>query len=292
MRRPRYSDTAFPDRSKRSSSTDTGTMPEPQDSSRSNFWMYSVVAIVLTTAVASAISMSLRAADAEADESHEYVHPKRATTVRPTQCSCSEKSGSNGVDHDDGSPLERRRLTAFEPKQATAGGGNSSAVERLGDKEGASLDHGAPQEHVGEATKAFLGRKALKIGPGRRKEDARTSPTSRTPTKNDAVTGAVPEVQTRPKLGQPVLATSSSSATSKSDAGTNDKSVTSGTSFLPLKPAANAKRAFVGLPLKQLANEYPERETQNAAAKGDVVGTSGHANVSNGTAPFSEDHSP
>ncbi|KAL1468678.1 hypothetical protein MTO96_041324 [Rhipicephalus appendiculatus] len=281
--------------------------------------MYSVVAIVLTTAVASAISMSLRAADAEADESHEYVHPKRATTVRPTQCSCSEKSGSNGVDHDDGSPLERRRLTAFEPKQATvtegvntmatgspnksttvdgkdngtaAGGGNSSAVERLGDKEGASLDHGAPQEHVGEATKAFLGRKALKIGPGRRKEDARTSPTSRTPTKNDAVTGAVPEVQTRPKLGQPVLATSSSSATSKSDAGTNDKSFTSGTSFLPLKPAANAKRAFVGLPLKQLANEYPERETQNAAAKGDVVGTSGHANASNGTAPFSEDHSP
>ncbi|XP_037529086.1 uncharacterized protein DDB_G0271670-like [Rhipicephalus sanguineus] len=193
-RRPRYSDASFPNRSKRSSSTDTGTVPEPQGSSRSKFWLYSVATILLTTTMVSVISMSLRAADAEADESHKYVLPKKATTVVSKQCSCSEGSGTNAADHDDAAnPDLRRGLTSFEPKQGTAaegvdtratgsrhksatvggedklkaaGGGNASAVTTLRGNDDAVPDDGAPQKLAGKATKSFI---ALKIGPGRTK---------------------------------------------------------------------------------------------------------------------------
>ncbi|KAL3184575.1 hypothetical protein MRX96_031650 [Rhipicephalus microplus] len=309
-RRSRYSDTALPDRRKRASSTDTGTMPDPQ-SSKSKLWLYSMVAIVLTIALASAISGSLRAADAEADESHEYAHPKKATAVRPTQCPCSKNGGSNAADHDDGASLEHRRLTAFEPKQSTvavgvdtmttvsanksatvdgwdkvtaAGGGSGSTVERLGGKEGISLDHGVLQNHAGKATKTFVG---FKIGPGRRKESARASSTSRTTARNDAVAGVAREVLTQK---QPDPSTSPSSTTLNGT--TDDKTITPGPPFLPSKGVANAKRAVFWLPLKQLAKEYPEQGTPSAAAEGNVVGTSGNADFMTDTASVSEARSP
>ncbi|KAL3211831.1 hypothetical protein MRX96_036252 [Rhipicephalus microplus] len=260
--------------------------------SKSKLWLYSVVAIVLTIALASVISGSLRAADAEADESHEYARPKKATAVRPTQCPCSKNGGSNAADHEDGASLEHRRLTKFEPKQATVpvgvdtmttvspsksatvdgwnkvtavGYGNASTVERLGGKESSSLYHGVPQNHAGKATKTLVG---FKIGPGRRKGSARASSTSRTKAKNDAVAGAAHEVPTQ-KQPDPTTSPLSTTLT----ATTHDKSVTPGPPFLPSKGVASAKRAVFGLPLKQLAKEYPERETPSAAAEGNVVGT-------------------
>lgn len=299
--RHRYSDTVYPGRRKRSSSTDAGVMTEPQSSS-SKFWLYSLLAIVLTATTASAISMSLRAADAETDEPRNYVLLKQATTTRPPQCNCANGSATNTANPDAVS-LDRRQFTTFEPQWRTAadgldrgaaggpdksgtvnpdkadvaaGGGNASAVEHVGGEYGGT-NKGVPQKVADKGSKSLV---AYKIGPGRRKHGARTSTASRTPAKNDTGTRAAREVRTHANEGHPDSA-AGLRPTLQHAAGTNEKNTTSQT-------AANVKHgvgeATVREPEKTLVNEYGDRQTPRAAARTDVNKTSDELGGSNAAA--------
>ncbi|XP_075524827.1 uncharacterized protein LOC142557102 [Dermacentor variabilis] len=209
----RRGDTPYPRRRKRSSSTDTEVAAVPK-SRGSKCWLYSVVAIVLTIATASAISVSLRAADVETDDSLEYVLAKQATTARPPHCGCANGSTTNAA-NPGAAPRgrRRRRLTTSEPRRRTsteildggAAGGNASAVERP-DGEYAVPDDGAARKVTRKATRSLV---AHKIGPGRRKHGAGPASTaSRTPPKNHTGTRApTRDVPTRAKRGQPNPAT-------------------------------------------------------------------------------------
>ncbi|XP_065300759.1 uncharacterized protein [Dermacentor albipictus] len=302
-RRLRYSDTVYPGRRKRPYCTNTGVMTEPESS---KFWLYSVVAIVLTATTASAISMSLRAADAETDEPRHYVLPKQATTSQPPQCKCANGSGTSTT-NSDVVPVDLRRLTTVEPqwlttadgsdrgaasgpfksgtaspdRAAAAGGGNATSDGHVGGED-ASAHDGVPQQVAEKAPKSLV---AYKIGPGRRKHGPRTSPTSGTPAKNDTGTRAARQVQTHANPAQPDSA-ARSRTTFKHATGTNEKTSTSKTTPLSSKTGAIVKHgieeATAGKPERPPVNEYGDRQTPRAAAKTDVGMTSGELGGSTG----------
>lgn len=305
-RKRRHSDTTYPRRRKRSSSTDTEVAAETQ-SRGSKFWLYSLVAIVLTIATASAISVSLHAADAETDEPSEYVLPKQATTRTP-QCSCANGSATNAANP--GAVAvprgrRRRRLTTSEPRRqrtstrspdgvaagapnetgtfapdkpaAAVGSGNASAVQRL-DGADAVPEDSAPREVARKVTRSLV---AYKIGPGRRKHGAEASTASRTPPKNHTGTRAPREVQRRAKQGQPNPATKATDErpTVKHAAGTNEETATS-------KTAAYAKPGVEEVADWEQEMKLVDRHgpTPSAAKKRGVGEASGEDGASNAAA--------
>ncbi|XP_077496338.1 uncharacterized protein LOC144107205 [Amblyomma americanum] len=170
----RYSDTVYPaaGRRKRSSSVDAGV--ETEEERNNKFCLYSVLAVILTVATASVISMSLRAGDSDGDEPHEYILPKQATTREP-QCRCNGGPNSTTAEPDsvtsrDGqhrAPAAEAQSTVTGP--AAAGGGAPGQPE---DGKAVESEGGLTQKLAGKATRAFV---AYKIGPGRRKPAAKVS---------------------------------------------------------------------------------------------------------------------
>ncbi|XP_065298584.2 platelet binding protein GspB-like [Dermacentor albipictus] len=289
-RRP--GDTPYPRRGKRSSSTDTEVAAAPK--SRGNkCWLYSVVAIVLIIATASAINASLRAVYVETDEPLEHVLPKQATTARPPHCGCANGSATNAANPGAAPRRRRRRLTTSERRRRTstelpdggAAGGNASAVERP-HGEDAVPDDGAARKVKRKATRSLV---AHKIRPARRKHGAgAVAPTaSRTPPKNRTGTRAAPlGVPTRAKRGRPNRATEAR-PTPKHAAGTSEE-----TSKATPRRSETVAYAEPGVEVaadweqeRKLVDGYGERDQPpSAAAERGAVEESGEVGASNAAA--------
>ncbi|KAL1425854.1 hypothetical protein MTO96_018836 [Rhipicephalus appendiculatus] len=276
----RHSDTTYRGRRRgSSSSTDTGTETEPEGKLGTKFWLYTVLAVMLTLATASAIGMSLRAAEAATEEPPEYTLPKpvaATTAAPPPQCNCANGSATANPDLRPGlassEPGRRRRRAKTEsPDNSTASGGNASDVERLNDEdgEGATVpDDGVPQKKVaGKATRSLV---AFKIGPGRRKNagEPATQPTPAIPNH----TGARKTSRPRARRGER-YPTKKSRATLKK-AARKKKNAVIATSRTSTPRSSKTVESFVKPDVEEAAEwerERPlvneKRRSSNAAAK-------------------------